>query len=79
MKSRKNEIQHGDVDIPDEAFLPENYKQRISIMLQGNVLNWFKTRSAKTGVPYQNLIQMALAEYMENLEHVVKAKPKKRA
>lgn len=35
MKSQKNskkKIEYGTVDIPDEAFLPENDKQRISIM-----------------------------------------------
>lgn len=66
-KSKTKKIEYGNVDIPDEAFLPENIKVRISLMVQGNILEWFKEHSKLIGVPYQNLMQMALADYY--LEH----------
>jgi uncharacterized protein (DUF4415 family) len=79
-KNRKKKSEYGTVDISDEVFLPENYKQRISLMLQGNILNWFKMRAGQTGVPYQNIIQMALAEYMEGHGGLtIQEPPKKRA
>lgn len=66
-KSKNKKIEYGNVDIPDEAFLPENIKERISINVQGNILAWFKEHANLIGVPYQNIMQMALAEYY--LEH----------
>ncbi len=64
--AKNKDIQYGNIDIPENAFNPENTKVRISMMLRGDILQHFKERADKEGVGYQVLIQQTLAKSMNS-------------
>ena len=66
----KRDIIYGDVDIPAEAFEPQNVKARISLMVRGDILDAFRQRAEKAGIGYQLLMQQALAAYLDR-DHAV--------
>ena len=50
------------------AVVKDPGKQRITIMLDGDVLSAFRDRAAGTGRGYQTLINQALRDYLANGE-----------
>jgi uncharacterized protein (DUF4415 family) len=52
-------------EYPPEAFEDRNTKVRITIYLDLDVLNHFKARAAKDGMPYQTQINAELRALME--------------
>ena len=50
------------------AVVKDTGKQRITIMLDGDVLSAFRNRAAGTGRGYQTLINQALRDYLANGE-----------
>ncbi|MBI2198934.1 MAG: BrnA antitoxin family protein [Candidatus Rokubacteria bacterium] len=53
-------------DLPPIEDLDRHTKVRITIMLDNDVLQFFKARAAKRGAePYQTQVNRALREYME--------------
>ena len=50
------------------AVINESGKQRITILLDTEVLSAFRTRAASTGRGYQTLINQALRDYLANAE-----------
>jgi uncharacterized protein (DUF4415 family) len=55
-------ISYGDVDVPDEAFRPENVRRRISIMIPEDVLALVQSMAREAGLPYQTFINQLLRE-----------------
>ncbi len=47
MKSRKDKIIYGNVEIDEDIFNPENVKIRVTAMLDGDVLFALKERAKK--------------------------------
>ena len=65
MSTKNKNIQYGKKDLlPKDAFEPKNVKMRISIMLDLDVIDEFKTRGSKQREGYQTLINKALREYL---------------
>jgi uncharacterized protein (DUF4415 family) len=62
MKTSRKKIKYGKVDIPDEEFQPRNVKERITIMIDQDILDAFKAKAAETGDKYQSLINRTLRE-----------------
>jgi hypothetical protein len=58
----KPDIEYGDVDIPDEAFRPENVRMRISIMVPEDIVNRIKDLAAAESMPYQTFINRLLRD-----------------
>ncbi len=81
MNTKNKKINYGKVEIPDDAFEPKNVKERITIMLDQDVLDSYKKKATKTGDKYQSLINRTLREALttpdleervENLERKIK-------
>ena len=51
-----------------DAVVKDTGKQRVTIMLDGDVLSAFRDRAAGTGRGYQTLINQALRDYLANGE-----------
>lgn len=45
-------------------------KQQITINLDANVVDYFKDLAAKTGIPYQNLINLYLLDCANNKKEI---------
>ena len=52
----------GDVNVPEEAFRPENERWHISIKIPGDVLDAIKALAKQEGLPYQTLINRILRD-----------------
>jgi uncharacterized protein (DUF4415 family) len=48
--------------IADEPYNPSDAKVRISILIDGDILLGFKKQAARTGIPYQTLMNAKLRE-----------------
>ena len=68
MSTKTKKINYGTVDIPDDAFDPKNVKERITIMLDQDVLDAFRKKAAKAGDRYQSLINRTLREALARPE-----------
>ena len=55
-------LKTGKTNLPPDEFEPKNVKVRISMMLPGDVLDEFKSIAAKSGRPYQIIMQEKLRE-----------------
>jgi uncharacterized protein (DUF4415 family) len=65
----KKPLAYGNVDVPAEAFLPKNVKERITMMVDQDVLQAFKAAAAKRGnIGYQTLINEKLRESLPGLD-----------
>ena len=64
MNTKNNKISYGKVEIPEDAFEAKNVKERITIMLDQDVLDAFRLRAKQTGDKYQSLINRTLRESM---------------
>ncbi len=68
MTTKNKKITYGKVEIPEDAFDPRNVKERITIMLDQDVLDEYRSRAQKTGDKYQSLINRTLREALEKPE-----------
>lgn len=68
MTTKNKKITYGKVEIPEEAFDPRNVKERITIMVDQDVLDEYRTKAQKTGDKYQSLINRTLREALEKPE-----------
>lgn len=70
MSTKNKKISYGKIEIPEEAFDPKNVKERITIMIDQDILDAYRTNAKKTGDKYQSLINRTLREALEqpNLE-----------
>lgn len=50
-----------------------NGKTRITIRIDNDVLDWFKSEVEAAGGSYQTLLNRALREYIQNREHLGEA------
>lgn len=67
-----------DLDMPAEVdfsrSVPNPYiakvRRRVTINLDGEIVDYFKAEAARTGVPYQTIINMYLAECRAQEKHL---------
>ncbi|MBL7671165.1 MAG: BrnA antitoxin family protein, partial [Bdellovibrionaceae bacterium] len=52
----------GKVEIPEEALDARNAKERITLMIDQDVLDEYRSKAQKTGDKYQSLITRTLRE-----------------
>lgn len=62
MNIKNKKISYGKVEIPDDAFDPKNIKERITIMLDQDILDAYRKKAKQTGDKYQSLINRTLRE-----------------
>ncbi len=79
MSTKSKRINYGKVSIPEDAFEPRNVKERITIMIDQDVLDAYREKAGKHGDKYQSLINRTLREALQtpNLEERVSAIEKK--
>ncbi len=68
MSIKSKKIKYGEVDIPDSAFDPKNVKERITIMLDQDILDAYRKKAVKAGDKYQSLINKTLREALSRPE-----------
>ena len=68
MTTKNKKITYGKVEIPEDAFDPRNVKERITIMVDQDVLDEYRSKAQKTGDKYQSLINRTLREALEKPE-----------
>ncbi len=68
MSTKNKKIIFGKVEIPEDAFDPKNVKERITIMVDQDVLDEYRAKAQKTGDKYQSLINRTLREALEKPE-----------
>lgn len=68
MTTKNKKITYGKVEIPDDAFDPRNIKERITILVDQDVLDEYRAKAQKTGDKYQSLINRTLREALEKPE-----------
>jgi len=62
MNTKNKKINYGKVEIPEDAFESKNVKERITIMVDQDVLDSYRKKASKTGDKYQSLINRTLRE-----------------
>ena len=79
MSTKNKKISYGKVSIPESAFEPRNVKERITIMIDQDVLDAYREKAGKHGDKYQSLINRTLREAIQqpDLEARVSAIEKK--
>ncbi len=65
MSTKNKKISYGKIEIPEEAFDPKNIKERITIMIDQDILDAYRSTAQKTGDKYQSLINRTLKEALE--------------
>lgn len=70
MNTKNKKIVYGKVEVPSDAFDPQNVKERITIMIDQDILDIYRKRAKQTGDKYQSLINRTLREALNkpNLE-----------
>ncbi len=68
MSTKNKKMSYGKVEIPEDAFDPKNIKERITIMLDQDVLDTYRKKAAKAGDRYQSLINRTLREALKRPE-----------
>lgn len=68
MTTKNKKITYGKVEIPENAFDSRNVKERITIMVDQDVLDEYRAKAQKTGDKYQSLINRTLREALEKPE-----------
>jgi uncharacterized protein (DUF4415 family) len=66
MSTKNKKLNYGKVEIPEDAFESKNVKERITIMLDQDILDSYKKKATKTGDKYQSLINRTLREALES-------------
>ncbi|MCM2282020.1 MAG: BrnA antitoxin family protein [Bdellovibrionaceae bacterium] len=87
MKSKAtNKIEYGRRDLLNANDIePRNVKERITCMIDEDVVNWLRGEADEMGIGYQTLLNMKLREAMtsvdqdEKIRQVVRDELKKRA
>lgn len=67
-KTKKSQITHGNIDLPEDTFTPRTTRQRISIMMPVDIINHFKGK-ATSDKGYQTLLVEALRDTIERKNH----------
>lgn len=71
----KDEIMEMPAEVDFSDSVPNPYigkvRRRITMNIDGENLDYFKAESARTGVPYQVIINMFLTECREQGKHLV--------
>jgi len=62
---KKNKIRYGKVNLLPEKIEPKDEKIRISIMMEGDLLDALKTRAQELGRPYQTLMKEVLRQNLK--------------
>ena len=62
MSTKNKKITYGKVEIPEDAFDSQNIKERITIMLDQDILDAYRKKAKETGDKYQSLINRTLRE-----------------
>ncbi len=65
MSIKNKKLSYGQVEIPEDAFDAKNIKERITIMIDQDILDQYRLRAQKTGDKYQSLINRTLREALE--------------
>jgi len=65
MSIKNKKICYGKVEIPEDAFESRNVKERITIMLDQDIVDSFRAKASKLGDKYQSLINRTLREALE--------------
>lgn len=69
MSSTNNAIKYGDKDVlPDQEFDPRDAKVRISIMIDGDILDRYKKEAERLHTKYQTLMNQKLRESLSEGE-----------
>ncbi len=74
-----------DDGIPENAFDQRNVKERITCMIDGDVVEWLRAEAGRIGIGYQTLLNMKLRESMgaaaqeESIRKIVRDEMRKRA
>lgn len=63
-------VKTGKVEIPAEDFEPKNYKVRITIMVDGDILDSYKKMAEEQHTKYQTLMNQKLREGMSQTHSV---------
>jgi uncharacterized protein (DUF4415 family) len=66
--NKKKKIQYGKVEIPPGEFEPKNLKIRVTMMVDGDVLDAYRAAAQKHGIGYQTLMNQKLRESLEGLD-----------
>lgn len=77
MKSSKakkdSKFQYGEKDVLDESYRdPRNHSHRISILVEGDLLEAIKARAASVGAPYQTYMKKVLRDSLGATESLEK-------
>ena len=64
MNKKKSKIQYGNVELEPGTFDPRNVKERVTCLIDEDVVNWLRKDAAVVGVGYQTLLNMKLRESM---------------
>lgn len=70
----KKDIQYGTVHLDEDEFSPENYKVRITTMLDADVLEALKSMAEEKGIKYQTLLNKIARSYVYEPRKVYQAK-----
>lgn len=67
-KKKKAKIVYGNVSIAPDEFHPRNVKMRVTMFVDGDIIDAFKAAAAKQGTGYQTLMNVKLRESLEGLD-----------
>jgi len=65
MSTKNKKITYGKVSIPEDAFEPRNVKERITIMIDQDVLDAYRKKARQHGDKYQSLVNRTLREALQ--------------
>ena len=70
----KDEIMEMPAEVDFSDSIPNPYigkvRRRVTMNIDGEIIDYFKAESARTGVPYQVIINMFLTECREQRKHL---------
>jgi len=64
-KKTKSKIKYGNVELEPGTFDPRNVKERVTCMIDEDVVNWLRKEATGLGIGYQTLLNMKLRESMQ--------------
>ncbi len=69
----KPDIVYGEVGIPAQAFQPRNVKERVTMCLDEDIVDYFRAEAERTGGKYQTLINQVLRAIVDKASNTVPA------
>jgi uncharacterized protein (DUF4415 family) len=63
-KKTKAKITYGTVELEPGTFDPRNVKERVTCMIDEDVVDWLRKEASGLGIGYQTLLNMKLRESM---------------